>query len=269
MAGTSAAAVVVGINDYLTLKHLQGAVADAKDISAALKGAGVTDLVTLLDADATRERVLNAIDQATARARKDDLVIITFAGHGGREKWGAVHPPKTKTGEQHEIFLLRNVVLPNADNKLNTQLGGSLGERILGGEMAVRLKKLDDLGITPQPSGWKSSAMADTETVAVDFNDVRVAESRVIGGPNWYLSRPGFWHGAIGPAACWAGGAVSLIEAASPRRSSGGQAAHGIGRSELRPGFRRRWACELRPFGVSALPIATVAVHNGIDVLLL
>ena len=79
-------AVVVGINDYLTLKHLQGAVADAKDISAALKGAGVTDLVTLLDADATRERVLNAIDQATARARKDDLVIITFAGHGGREK---------------------------------------------------------------------------------------------------------------------------------------------------------------------------------------
>src|ERR1700733_13623504 len=74
---------------------------------------------------------------------------------------------------------------------------------------------LDDAGIRPQPSGWESAAMADTDTVAVDFNDVQVPAKRVVGGPNWYLSRPGFWHGAIGPAACWAGGALSLIEAAT------------------------------------------------------
>jgi alkylation response protein AidB-like acyl-CoA dehydrogenase len=74
---------------------------------------------------------------------------------------------------------------------------------------------LDDAGIGPQPSAWESAAMADTGTVAVDFNDVQVPAARVIGGPNWYLSRPGFWHGAIGPAACWAGGALSLIEAAA------------------------------------------------------
>jgi hypothetical protein len=36
----------------------------------------------------------------------------------------------------------------------------------------------------------------------------------VIGGPNWYLDRPGFWHGALGPAACWAGGAIGLVDAA-------------------------------------------------------
>jgi alkylation response protein AidB-like acyl-CoA dehydrogenase len=74
---------------------------------------------------------------------------------------------------------------------------------------------LDDAGITPQPSAWQSAAMADTNTVAVDFTEVSVPASRAIGGPNWYLTRPGFWHGAIGPAACWAGGALSLIEAAS------------------------------------------------------
>ena len=34
-----------------------------------------------------------------------------------------------------------------------------------------------------------------------------------MGPPGWYLTRPGFWHGAIGPAACWAGGALSLIDA--------------------------------------------------------
>jgi alkylation response protein AidB-like acyl-CoA dehydrogenase len=74
---------------------------------------------------------------------------------------------------------------------------------------------LDDAGIRPQPSRWESAVMADTDTAAVDFDDIQVPEARVVGAPNWYLSRPGFWHGAIGPAACWAGGALSLIEAAT------------------------------------------------------
>jgi hypothetical protein len=74
---------------------------------------------------------------------------------------------------------------------------------------------LDDFGIRPQPSRWASAAMADTDTVAVDFTDVQVSATRLVGEPNWYLSRPGFWHGAIGPAACWCGGALSLIEAAT------------------------------------------------------
>lgn len=34
------------------------------------------------------------------------------------------------------------------------------------------------------------------------------------GAPNWYLDRVGFWHGACGPAACWAGAAVGLVDAA-------------------------------------------------------
>ena len=34
----------------------------------------------------------------------------------------------------------------------------------------------------------------------------------LIGEPGWYLERPGFWHGACGPAACWAGGAAGLVD---------------------------------------------------------
>lgn len=139
-------AVVVGVNDYINVPRLLGAVADAKDISTTLKKAGVVDLVTLLDAAATRKDVLGAIDHVIARAHKDDLVIITFAGHGGRETWGNVHPPGTTAGEQHEIFLLRNITLPNADGKADPKLGGSAGERIFGVEMATRLKRLDDMG---------------------------------------------------------------------------------------------------------------------------
>jgi alkylation response protein AidB-like acyl-CoA dehydrogenase len=63
-------------------------------------------------------------------------------------------------------------------------------------------------------SPWVSPAFADTATGPVRFDDVTVPLTGAVGGPGWYLERPGFWHGAIGPAACWAGGAVSLIDAA-------------------------------------------------------
>lgn len=69
-------------------------------------------------------------------------------------------------------------------------------------------------GITALPSTWVSPALADTVTGAVAFTRVDLPGEAAVGGPNWYLTRPGFWHGALGPAACWAGGALSLIDAA-------------------------------------------------------
>jgi alkylation response protein AidB-like acyl-CoA dehydrogenase len=74
---------------------------------------------------------------------------------------------------------------------------------------------LNDPAIRALASQWKSAALADTCTVAVEFSGLEVAAAKQVGGPDWYLRRPGFWHGAIGPAACWAGGALSLIEAAT------------------------------------------------------
>jgi hypothetical protein len=45
--------------------------------------------------------------------------------------------------------------------------------------------------------------------------DDRLAEFRYrLGETDWYLNRPGFWHGSVGPAAYWAGGARALIDAA-------------------------------------------------------
>jgi len=61
---------------------------------------------------------------------------------------------------------------------------------------------------------WAAAAFRDTATATVTFKDVIVRESDLLGGPNWYLQRPGFWHGALGPAACWAGGAAGLVDAA-------------------------------------------------------
>jgi len=74
---------------------------------------------------------------------------------------------------------------------------------------------LDQSGVHTEPSTWETPAFADTATGPVSFNAVAVSNDCLVGRANWYLERPGFWHGALGPAACWAGGALSLVDAAT------------------------------------------------------
>jgi alkylation response protein AidB-like acyl-CoA dehydrogenase len=61
-------------------------------------------------------------------------------------------------------------------------------------------------------TGWKTTAFGGTNTSIVVFDDATVTEADCIGDTGWYLDRPGFWHGACGPAACWAGGAIGLVD---------------------------------------------------------
>lgn len=61
-------------------------------------------------------------------------------------------------------------------------------------------------------SQWKTAAFALTNTATVVFHDVCVSQACIIGERGWYLRRPGFWHGALGPAACWAGGALGILD---------------------------------------------------------
>jgi alkylation response protein AidB-like acyl-CoA dehydrogenase len=57
---------------------------------------------------------------------------------------------------------------------------------------------------------WKPLAFAETNTATVHFLDTPV--SQIVAEDDWYLKRTGFWHGACGPAACWAGGALGLLD---------------------------------------------------------
>jgi hypothetical protein len=68
--------------------------------------------------------------------------------------------------------------------------------------------------LTYDASTWASSALVGTATGDVVFDDHPVAPDAVVGTAHWYLERPGFWHGACGPAACWAGGAIGIVDAA-------------------------------------------------------
>ena len=59
------------------------------------------------------------------------------------------------------------------------------------------------------PTTWWNVGMAGSDTRAVQFANARAV---AVGDPDAYLNRPGFWHGAIGVAACWLGGARRVAE---------------------------------------------------------
>ncbi|MCD2146908.1 acyl-CoA dehydrogenase family protein [Gordonia paraffinivorans] len=59
-------------------------------------------------------------------------------------------------------------------------------------------------GVSADTSGWHSPGMLTTDTGDVAFDAV---PAEPVGGVGAYLDRPGFWHGGIGVAACWFGGA--------------------------------------------------------------
>lgn len=61
-------------------------------------------------------------------------------------------------------------------------------------------------------SVWKATAFAETRTSKLCLHGATASERDILGAPGWYLERPGFWHGACGPAACWAGGAQGLVD---------------------------------------------------------
>ena len=73
--------------------------------------------------------------------------------------------------------------------------------------------RLNRAGISVRETDWASAAFLDTATATVTFESVEVSKDNILGGTDWYLRRPGFWHGALGPAACWAGGAAGLVDA--------------------------------------------------------
>lgn len=65
-------------------------------------------------------------------------------------------------------------------------------------------------GVAPSPGAWAAPGMAGSDTADVLLDDV---PALAVGGPRAYLDRPGFWHGGIGVAAVWAGGAAGVARA--------------------------------------------------------
>ncbi len=89
---------------------------------------------------------------------------------------------------------------------------------------AARLGQLDF-----DPGQWISPAFAETHTWTVNFQGLPVRPEALVGNKNWYFDRPGFCLGALGPAACWAGGAMGLVRTVRQRQLKDGHARAHLG----------------------------------------
>ncbi len=101
--GGEVRALIIGIDAYRYVRPLKGAVADARDIEAALRRMGTRDVTTLIDGQAERTAILAAVDRLVARSGPNDLVVLSIAGHGTQE-------PERVKGSQpdgmDDVFLL-------------------------------------------------------------------------------------------------------------------------------------------------------------------
>jgi alkylation response protein AidB-like acyl-CoA dehydrogenase len=77
------------------------------------------------------------------------------------------------------------------------------------GPQLVRVQ-LRQPGLTIDTSQWQAVGMSASSSLDVNFSNVF---GELVGGVGHYLSRPGFWQGGAGIAACWYGGALSLADA--------------------------------------------------------
>jgi hypothetical protein len=91
------------------------------------------------------------------------------------------------------------------------------------GQACLAAVALDQPGVTVTGDGWNAVGMAASRSVDVLFDG---AIATPVGVPDFYVNRPGFWHGGAGVAAVWYGAAQALadtLHAAIAQRLAGGQ----------------------------------------------
>ena len=124
-----ARALVIGIDAYQFEPPLKGAAADARDIESALRGNGVTDVSSLIDAAADRVSVMRSFNELLSRSGAGDLVILSIAGRGAQE---AAHFKSSQADAAEDVLIL-------AGFNPNTTAGSQ--QRILGSEFNHLIKQ--------------------------------------------------------------------------------------------------------------------------------
>ena len=97
--------------------------------------------------------------------------------------------------------------------------------RLASDERGLFAVNLHHPSVRPLPSTWRNPGMAQSDTRSVQFTGTPAVP---VGRPGEYLSRPGFWHGAIGVSACWLGGARSVANPLYARAASDAADLHSL-----------------------------------------
>jgi len=163
-----------------------------------------------------------SILNAAGRVPRDGFVYGVWASTGPSETTGLEHRCRAETEGATSATVL-NGTKPFASGLglVTRALVTAHDVRHEGATKTAEAILVDvDVDVTAQSSivtdltNWSTPALADSCTGSVRFVDHPVDADAVVGAPGWYLDRIGFWHGACGPAACWAGAAAGLVDAA-------------------------------------------------------
>lgn len=79
--------------------------------------------------------------------------------------------------------------------------------------------------VRPEPDSWHAVGMSASDSGSVLFDDTHAV---TIGSADFYTGRAGFWHGAIGVAACWFGAAQGVAEPLYRRAAEGRAGPHAL-----------------------------------------
>lgn len=166
-----------------------------------------TFLARVAAADVTAARVLEPHLDALAilhEAGEEPAAVGTTYGVFAAEAPGAV----LRATDDGDGWVLDGV-------KPWCSLGASLTDALVTattgeGERRMFRVSLRQPGVTAKEAAWVARGLAEVESGPLEFASV---PARPVGGPGWYLDRPGFRWGAVGVAAAWWGGCLPLTDA--------------------------------------------------------
>jgi alkylation response protein AidB-like acyl-CoA dehydrogenase len=179
---------------------------------------------------ATAERLrglaaLGRADLVTARLGEGHLDAVAIRAELGDTDPGRTDPGQTgpgRTGERWGVW----AAAPSSVRAERTAEGWRLtGDRpwcsgagwcthalvTAAAADGIRLFAVANTGphAVPLDGTWPAIGMAGSDSRTVRFTD---APARPVGEPGAYVGRPGFWHGGVGVAACWYGGALGVAD---------------------------------------------------------
>jgi hypothetical protein len=139
-------------------------------------------------------------------AHSDALAVLAEAGHPPPDgTWGVF----AAEAPQQRVDACRSAL---TGVKPWCSLAGHLDSALvtahIGDDRQLFAVGLRHPSVTVDPPGdWVARGLRTVTSQPVRFD---ATPARPVGGPGWYLTRPGFAWGAIGVAACWHGGALGL-----------------------------------------------------------
>ncbi|MEP6632969.1 MAG: acyl-CoA dehydrogenase, partial [Luteimonas sp.] len=146
-------------------------------------------------------------------AHHDAIAILSELGHPGLigdgiwAVWGAEAPTAIAT-----LKSTKESATPTLVGAKAWASGADIATHALvttrdGNVRGLAAVNIHDARVSYCADRWQAVGMARVSSGEVAFADVPV---EVVGAPGDYLSRPGFWHGGAGIAACWYGGACAV-----------------------------------------------------------